>query len=265
MPGEAVERGHGPLPENQLATGRAGAVTVSRETTDVLARLTNVVLSTSNAVMLDGLDLTICRGRPTAIMGPNGSGKTSLLRLIMGLARPTSGDVSLAKAENGLPLRRAIVFQKPVMLRRTAASNIAFACAAAGRPSEAADVERLLRQVGLSALADRPARRLSGGEQQRLALARALALEPQLLLLDEPTASLDPAQTKAVEEIIAGVAASGVKVVIATHARGQAKRLAAEVVFLVRGRALEQTPIAEFFTRARTEEARRFLAGDLVI
>lgn len=263
MPGEGAD--HMTLREKQLATD-VEATTIARcDPGDVLVGLSNVVLRAQTAVMLDGVDLAIRRGRPTAIMGPNGAGKTSLLRLIMGLASPNAGEVTLAASDNGQPLRRAIVFQKPVMLRRTVAANIAFACAAANRPSGVADVERLLRLVGLSALAHRPARRLSGGEQQRLALARALAREPELLLLDEPTASLDPAQTKAVEEIIATVAASGVKVVIATHARGQAKRLAGEVVFLVRGRAVEQTPIAEFFAHARTEEARRFLAGDLVI
>jgi tungstate transport system ATP-binding protein len=198
-------------------------------------------------------------------MGPNGSGKTSLLRVMAGLASPDGGQVWLARSERGQPLRRAIVLQKPVMLKRTAAANIAFARSAAGHRVDDADIERLLRLVGLSALANRPARRLSGGEQQRLALARALARDPELLLLDEPTASLDPAQTKAIEEIIATVAASGVKVVIATHARGQAKRLAGEVVFLVHGKLAEQTPIGEFFTHARTEAARRFLAGDLLV
>jgi tungstate transport system ATP-binding protein len=114
-------------------------------------------------------------------------------------------------------------------------------------------------------LADRPARRLSGGEQQRLALARALACEPQVLLLDEPTSSLDPASTKLVEDIVAQISASGVKVVMATHDIGQARRLAGDVVFLAKGRLIEHAAADRFFIDPESEEARQFLAGNLVI
>jgi tungstate transport system ATP-binding protein len=183
----------------------------------------------------------------------------------MDLAEPTSGRITLAAARHGRPAVRAFVFQKPVMLKRSAAANVAFALKTAGRSAHAGTIQPLLERVGLSGLSDRPARRLSGGEQQRLALARALALDPDILLLDEPTASLDPAQTKAVEEIIAAAARSGVKIVMATHDIGQARRLAGEVVFLAHGRVVEQTPAARFFDRPRSDEARAFLAGDLVI
>ena len=122
----------------------------------------------------------------------------------------------------------------------------------------------LLDQVGLTALADRPARRLSGGEQQRLALARALARDPNILLLDEPTASLDPAQTKAVEDIIQRVAAGGVKIIMATHDLGEARRLAGDIVFLAKGRIVEHRAAGEFLSRPRSDEARRFVAGDLL-
>ena len=114
-------------------------------------------------------------------------------------------------------------------------------------------------------LADRPARRLSGGEQQRLALARALARDPEILFLDEPTASLDPAATKAVEDIVRAVAASGVKIVMATHDIGQARRLAGDIVFLARGRLVENAPAHRFFASPATNEAAAFLRGDLVI
>jgi tungstate transport system ATP-binding protein len=126
-------------------------------------------------------------------------------------------------------------------------------------------IRELLLRVGLADLADRPARRLSGGEQQRLALARALAREPEVLFLDEPTANLDPASTRAVEDIVAAVASSGVKIVMATHDLGQARRLAGDVVFLARGRVVEQTPADRFFTGSMTPEATAFLRGDLVI
>jgi tungstate transport system ATP-binding protein len=225
-----------------------------------LLRFEKVCFSAGPTMILDSIDLTLPAAPPTVLLGPNGSGKTTLLKLAMGLLAPTSGRVVTAA-----PLHKAIVFQKPVMLRRSAAANVAYALDAAGRGSDAAATMPLLRRVGLEALAGRPARRLSGGEQQRLALARALACAPDLLLLDEPTASLDPAQTKAVEEIIATVAASSVKIVMATHDLGQARRLGGSIVFLVKGRLVEQAPAPRFFAAPATEAARRFLAGELVL
>jgi tungstate transport system ATP-binding protein len=147
------------------------------------------------------------------------------------------------------------------MLRRTAAANVAYAL---GKRDERR-VHELLDRVGLGPLAHRPARRLSGGEQQRLALARALARDPEVLFLDEPTASLDPAAAKAVEDIVRDVAASGVKIVMATHELGQARRLAGDIVFLARGRLVERAEAARFFHAPATPEAAAFLRGDLVI
>lgn len=223
-----------------------------------LARLDRVTITAGGVALLDELSLTIRAGTPTAVVGPNGAGKTTLLRLLMGLLEPDQGACDIVSR------RRAFVFQKPVMLRRSAAGNIAFALRAAGAPASRERIGRLLDRVGLRTLGDRPARRLSGGEQQRLALARALARDPELLLLDEPTASLDPAQTRAVEEIIAAVAADGVKVVVATHDLGQARRLAADVVLLVSGRVALHAPTATFFRNPASEAARRFVAGDLL-
>ena len=153
------------------------------------------------------------------------------------------------------------------MLRRSAAGNIRYALAAAGVPRarRAAHALALGALVGLTGLERRPARKLSGGEQQRLALARALAKEPQLLLLDEPTASLDPAATKAIEDVIRKVAASGIKVVMSTHDLGEAKRLAGEIVLVHRGRVIESGPADAFFSAPKTEEARRFTAGELLV
>jgi tungstate transport system ATP-binding protein len=133
------------------------------------------------------------------------------------------------------------------------------------RGQRASRTAELLALVGLEGLGSRPARRLSGGEQQRLALARALARDPAVLFLDEPTASLDPAATKAIEDIVRSIAARGVKVVMATHDLGEAKRLAGDIVLLHRGRLIENGPAAEFFANPRTEEARRFIAGELLV
>jgi tungstate transport system ATP-binding protein len=224
-----------------------------------------VCVSAGGTPILADLALTLEAGPPTLVVGPNGSGKTTLLRLAMGLIEPDAGRLTFGGRPGASSPRRAIVFQRPVMLRRTVAANVAFALAAAHRPADAAAVRALLDRVGLTALADRPARRLSGGEQQRLALARALARDPEVLFLDEPTASLDPAQTKLVEDIIARVAASGVKVVMATHDLGEARRLGGDVVFLVSGRVVEHAPAARFFSTPASEAARRFLAGDLIL
>lgn len=199
------------------------------------------------------------------LLGPNGSGKTTLLKLGMELLTPSAGHLTFAGRPSGVGSRRAIVFQKPVMLRRSVAANVSFALAAAGRPAEPTVVAHLLGQVGLAGFEHRPARLLSGGEQQRLALARALARDPEVLFLDEPTASLDPAGTKGVEDIIVRVARAGVKIVMSTHDLAQARRLGGDVVFLVAGRVIEQGTSPKFFVSPSTDEARRFLAGELVI
>jgi tungstate transport system ATP-binding protein len=215
--------------------------------------------------ILSGVTLDIYPGKPTLLLGPNGSGKTTLLKLSIELLAPSAGRLTFAGRGRGVGTRRAIVFQKPVMLRRSVAANVSFALTAARRPAEPNVVAHLLDQVGLGGFGRRPARRLSGGEQQRLALARALARDPEVLLLDEPTASLDPAATKGVEEIIVRIAGAGVKIVMATHDLGQARRLAGDVMFLVGGRLIEQGAAPDFFESPSTDEARRFLAGDVVV
>lgn len=226
-----------------------------------------VSLQVGDLVILDGVSLSLAAGAPTVLIGPNGSGKSTLIRLGMGLLGPSRGRITWGGHEDPDGARRAMVFQRPMMLRRSAAKNVAYALASrAGRRAVRPErIAALLDRVGLAHLADRPARRLSGGEQQRLALARALARDPEVLFLDEPTASLDPASTKAVEEIVRATAESGVKIVMATHDLGQARRLAGDVVFMVGGRLIEQAASAEFFTSPATPEAAAFLRGDLVI
>jgi tungstate transport system ATP-binding protein len=229
--------------------------------------LEDVSVAMRGTTILDGVSLTLAGGAPTMLIGPNGSGKTTLIRLAMGLIAPTRGRITWAARENAEPTHRAIVFQRPVMLRRSAAGNLRYAHAASGVPRarRAERVDELLALVGLAGLGDRPARKLSGGEQQRLALARALARDPQVLFLDEPTASLDPAATLAIETLIRAISARGIKVVMSTHDLGEAKRLAGEIVLLHRGRVVESGPADGFFTAPKTEEARRFINGELLV
>ena len=229
-------------------------------TSDLPVSFESASLRVGDVSIVRELNLALAPGAPTALLGPNGSGKSTLLRLALGLVAPTAGRVTWGG--RGAPGERlAMMFQRPVMLRRSAAANIAYALPA----RDDARVSALLKQVGLAELADRPARKLSGGEQQRLALARALARDPEILFLDEPTASLDPAATKGVEDIVRDVAASGVKIVMATHDIGQARRLAGDIVFLARGRLIERAEAVRFFDAPASSEAGAFLRGDLVI
>jgi tungstate transport system ATP-binding protein len=235
--------------------------------TELPIALEGVTWHAGDRTILDRVDLVLTAGAPTVLIGPNGAGKTTLIRIAMGLVAPSAGRVTWGGREDVPPFRRAIVFQRPAMLRRSAAGNLRYALAAAGVPraERTPRAQALLAIVGLAEFADRPARKLSGGELQRLALARALARDPDVLLLDEPTAGLDPASTKLIEDIIADVAARGIKVVMSTHDLGGARRLAGDIVFLHRGRVMERTPAAAFFHRPETEEGSRFLAGDLLV
>jgi tungstate transport system ATP-binding protein len=235
--------------------------------TDLPIVLENLSYRAGVVTILDRISLTLRPGAPTVLVGPNGSGKSTLIRIAMGLLQPTSGSITWGGRSDDDGQRRAMVFQRPIMLRRSAGANIVYALKSRRVESDRStrDVAALLQRVGLEGLGNRPARRLSGGEQQRLALARALARAPEILFLDEPTANLDPASTKSVEDIVRSTAASGVKVVMATHDLGQARRLAGDVVFLVRGRVAEHATAEDFFTCPKTHEAAAFLRGDLVI
>jgi tungstate transport system ATP-binding protein len=236
-------------------------------TSDLPVIFDRVSLNAGAVKIVDRLSLTILPGAPTFVVGPNGAGKTALLRLCMGLTAPSEGRITWGGRPDAKPMRRAILFQRPVMLRRTVAANVTYGLARAGVPRNrrAARVLELLDLVGLSDLAMRPARRLSGGEQQRLALARALARDPELLLLDEPTANLDPSATRAVEEIVRVAAQSGVKILMASHDLGQVRRLGGDVLLLVRGTLRERGSADRFLSEPSTPEAAGFIAGELVI
>jgi tungstate transport system ATP-binding protein len=234
---------------------------------DLPIRVERATVRAGGRAILDSIDLALNPGAPTLLIGPNGSGKTTLLRLAMGLIRPSEGRVTWGGRENVAPVRRAIVVQRPSMLRRSTAANVEYALASAGIPRSRwkARVAELLELVGLSDFGDRSARQLSGGEQQRLALARALGRDPEVLFLDEPTAALDPAATKAIEDVVRAVAARNIKVVMSTHDLGEARRLAGEVVLLHRGHIIERNTGPEFFSKPTTESAQRFLAGELLL
>jgi tungstate transport system ATP-binding protein len=230
-------------------------------------RLEGVSYAAQGQPLLHDVSLQVEPGSRTIILGPNGAGKTLLLRVCHGLLQPSSGTVRWLGPEGAAPRRyQAMVFQKPVLLRRSAAANVAYSLklrGANGRDRERR-VAEALHLVGLSDLAQRPAWVLSGGEQQRLALARAWAVRPEVLFLDEPTAHLDPAATRAIEEALAAVHRAGATVVMTTHDLNQARRLADQVVFMHRGRLLERRPAADFFTAPRTAEAQAFIRGELV-
>jgi tungstate transport system ATP-binding protein len=226
-----------------------------------------VHVTAGDTAILRDISLQFAAGAPTVLVGPNGSGKTTLLRTAMGLVSPSAGRISWGGSGEVPAARQALVFQRPVMLRRSVADNVRYALATAGVPraTRAVRTQEILQMVGLQELADRPAPRLSGGERQRLALARALARDPAVLFLDEPTASLDPAATLWIEELVRQIAAAGVKVVMTTHDLGEAARLAGEMVVLHRGRVVESGPARQLLENPATGEARRFFAGQLLV
>jgi tungstate transport system ATP-binding protein len=213
------------------------------------------------------VDLTLTAERVCVIVGPNGAGKSLLLRLLAGLLLPDSGAVTWAGTAPDRARRPALgyVLQKPVLLRRTALANVVYALRAAGWSSAAAvDAARQALQVGgLRHLAETPARVLSGGEQQRLAVVRALSLRPAMVLCDEPSAHLDPGATRAIEELVRIARVAGTGVCWVTHDLGQARRLADEVLFMHEGRIVEHADAASFFKRPSSRAARDFVAGKL--
>jgi tungstate transport system ATP-binding protein len=229
--------------------------------------LRDVTFNARHARLLDIGHLVLGSALRTVVMGANGAGKSLLLRLIQGLILPSSGSILW----NGAPVesvrnRLGFVAQRPVMLRRSTAANIHFALHDDLTADEKARrVAEALRAARLDQKLDTPARLLSGGEQQRLALARALARRPEVLLLDEPTASLDPASILAVEDMIEAACRQGVKIIFVTHDIGQARRIADEVVFLQQGRLGEHASAETFFTAPRSPAARAYLEGRLFI
>jgi tungstate transport system ATP-binding protein len=217
--------------------------------------------------LLKDVGFTLEAGRRTCIVGPNGAGKSLLLRLCHGLLQPSAGTIHWATGSSRWQRRQqAMVFQNPVHLRRSARANVEFALSVQGLDRRAIRERTawVLETTGLHHLARRPARVLSGGEQQRLALARAWALQPKVLFLDEPVVHLDPAATRMVEELILKIDDSGTRIIMVSHDLGQVRRLADEVVFLHDGRLIEHSPVTQFLGDSRTAQARAFVKGELL-
>ena len=226
-----------------------------------------LVMERGGRRIIDNIGLAIAGGGVSVIMGPNGAGKSVLLRLLTGLIEPDSGIVTWA---GGRPDRArapavGLVFQKPVLLRRSVQANVRYALRDGTLAERNSRALQALARAGLKHLADAPARLLSGGQQQRLAIARALAPDPEVLLLDEPCANLDPAATAAIEALIGDAKLRGTKVVLVTHDVAQAKRVADDITFIHDGRIEEQTPATEFFDNPASPASRAYLDGRLLV
>ncbi|MFN7086154.1 MAG: ATP-binding cassette domain-containing protein [Burkholderiales bacterium] len=226
--------------------------------------LEEVLFAVNGRTIIDRISAEIAAGPRTVILGPNGAGKSVLMRLCHGLLTPTAGVIAWRGPTKGRA-RQAMVFQRPVMLRRSVLANVVYGLRLAGvsRTESELRAADVLEAVGLAALAERPARVLSGGEQQRLALARAWALGPEVLFLDEPTANLDPGATRDIENIISAIHVAGTKIIMSTHNLGQARRLGDEILFLYNGRLVERAPAARFFAAPSSSEAAQFIREEM--
>lgn len=228
-------------------------------------RTRDLRLNKGDRALLQGVDLLIEEPGITVIMGPNGAGKTLLLRCLHGLITPDQGQITLGNLTVANSRhQQAMVFQHPVLLRRTALQNLAFAAPELAK-SEPRRLLEALASVQLTDRAHQPARMLSGGEQQRLALARALLSRPALLLLDEATASLDPPSVLMIESLVKAQSALGTKVILVSHDQSQARRLADEIVFISGGQVTEQSPADQFFTAPQTPVSKAYLAGEILL
>lgn len=230
-------------------------------------RLEGIHLAFAKRAIFSNVNLEIAAQGITAIMGPNGAGKSLILRLLAGLIDPGQGRV-LYNGKPEVPHGQiGFVFQRPVLLRRSVHDNVMHALAIAGvaRAHRPFRTQGLLELGGMEHLAKSPARKLSGGEQQRLTLLRALACNPGLLLLDEPSASLDPQATALIENIVLRASQCGVKVIIVTHDQGQAARVADEVAFVHKGQILDIENTESFLKNPQSRLAKAYLAGELLI
>lgn len=218
--------------------------------------------------LLRDININFDKGPLTLIIGPNGAGKSLLLRLCHGLIKPNKGTLTWQGSEAAFAARhQALVFQKPVLLRRSVRENIAYPLRITGMFSTAEITDRIAEALdlsGLAAIADRPAKVLSGGEQQKLALARARAIRPEVLFLDEPTANLDPRSLGQVEALIRETHEAGTKIIMTSHDMSQVKRLADEIIFLYDGHILEAGPAAQILNKPASKEASAFVKGDLL-
>lgn len=230
------------------------------------ATLSGAFVKRRGKTLLGPIDLTLSDTGCTIIMGPNGAGKTKLLRALHGVERLATGQMTWQVPLEAAQTQQAFVFQQPIMLRRTVQENLAYPLrlSGIGRSEAMTEAATWAARVGLGDALDRAAPRLSGGEKQKLALARALIRKPQIVFLDEPCANLDGPATREIERLLQEAQAQGTRIVMATHDVGQARRLADEVVFLMHGQIIEEGPAAAFFADPQTPQARAHLKGDIV-
>ena len=229
-------------------------------------QLTNLSVVVGQKIILDKINCKIKSNSITAILGPNGAGKSIFLQTINGLVSVQSGRLTFNLMENNQEIReqQAMVFQTPVLLRRTVMANMQFVSNLRNKESNRL-LKNILNKVGLEGYEKKPARLLSGGEKQRLSMARALMVNPNLLLLDEPTANLDPYSLNLIEDLVLEENSIGKTVIFTTHDMSQAKRLATDVIFLNKGKVLEQTISKTFFKRPKTVEAEKYINGEILI
>ena len=217
-------------------------------------------------IILDKINCKIKSNSITAVLGPNGAGKSIFLQTINGLFSIQSGRLNFNLMEINQEIRKqqAMVFQNPVLLRRTVIANLQFISNLRNKESNRL-LKKILSKVGLEDYEKKPARLLSGGEKQRLSMARALIINPNLLLLDEPTANLDPYSLKLIEDLVLEENSIGKTIIFTTHDMSQAKRLATDVIFLNKGKVLEQTISKTFFKSPKTLEAQKYINGEILI
>ena len=217
-------------------------------------------------IILDKINCKIKSNSITAVLGPNGAGKSIFLQTINGLFSVESGRLTFNLMEINQEIRKqqAMVFQNPVLLRRTVIANLQFISNLRNKESNRL-LKKILSKVGLEGYEKKPARLLSGGEKQRLSMARALIINPNLLLLDEPTANLDPYSLKLIEDLVLEENSIGKTIIFTTHDMSQAKRLATDVIFLNKGKVLEQTISKTFFKSPKTLEAQKYINGEILI
>ncbi|PUB11504.1 ATP-binding cassette domain-containing protein [Yoonia sediminilitoris] len=232
----------------------------------MIATLTDATVKRRGKTILGPINFELAPAGITIVLGPNGAGKTTLLKVLHGVERLSSGRIQWSVPDAEARQSQAYVFQSPIMLRRTVGQNLAYPLKLVKAPK--ADIARRVAawadKTGLADAIDRPATRLSGGEKQKLALGRALIRKPAVLFLDEPCANLDGRSTREIEALLAKAHADGTRIIMTTHDLGQARRLAQDVIFLLKGQYHDHGQAAAFFSKPRTAEAKSFLQGDIV-
>lgn len=225
-----------------------------------------ICVTKSKKPILSDITLEIDATGFTIVLGPNGAGKTTLLRTMHGLERTSAGTLQWQGENDHVRKKQAFVFQTPIVMRRTVIENLAYPLTLNGitKPNALEQAQTWAETIGLGNALEQNAGYLSGGEKQKLAIARALITEPEILFLDEPTTNLDGAATREIEDILQKAHTNGTRIIMTTHNIGQARRLASDILFIYQGRLHEISSATAFFEKCKTPESRAFLNGDIV-